>query len=330
MEKYEPLKNYLKKVTDSSIALSFEQMEDIIGSPLPESARKHRAYFSNTRTHSISVAWLDAGFYVENIDYSRGIVSFKRQECFDKALLSADVFEQYLVSNKCLGNQSYVSIFSLFEVIKYRGHFEREVFDYIQKNHIHIVDGKGKNVLFSDFESSKLSIGNLLLNVYNSVVKYCLINCFYNAFKKHSLPSILNFFMEENEDNLLIDFPICYDPEVWALYFNKLLRLLKNKTQNDVFRMDTITEMFSQLDYQSMSLIILTGADNITYNYFNYHLKEFIKSCGEKTPFIPFTIINELLNISILVDNQKLIYQTSTDENFKILLGDTLNRVIKV
>lgn len=330
MEKYEPLKSYLKEVTNSSIELSFEQLEEIIGSPLPESARKHRAYFSNTRTHSISVAWLDAGFYVVNIDYAKGIVSFMRQECFDKALLSADVFEQYLVSNKCLRNQSYISIFSLFEVIQYRGHFEREVFDYIQRNHIHIVDGKGKNIAFTDFESSKISIGNFLLNVYNQVIKYCLINCFYNAFKKNSRLSIFNLFMEKAGDNLLIDFPICYDPEVWNLYFNKLLKLLKDRTQNDNFTMETITEMFSQLDYRSMSLIILTGADNITYNYFNYHLKEFIKSCGEKTPFIPFAMINELLNISILVDNQKLIYQTSTDENFKILLGDTLNRVIKV
>ena len=330
MEKYEPLKNYLKNITDSSIELSFEQMEDIIGSPLPESARKHRAYFSNTRTHSISVAWLDAGFYVVNIDYAKGIVSFKRQECFDKALLSTDVFEQYLVSNKCLGNQSYISLFSLFEVIQYRGHFEREVFDYIQKNHIHITDGKGKSIAFTDFESLKISIGNHLRNVYDSVVNFCLINCFYNAFKKHSLLSIFNLFMEKNGDNLLIDFPICYDPEVWAMYFNKLLRLLENRTQNDIFRMKTITEMFSQLDYQSMSLIVGTSVDNITYNYFNFHLREFIKSCGEKTPFIPFAMINELLNISILVDNQKLIYQTSADENFKILLGDTLNRVIKV
>ncbi len=61
------------------LSISFTELEEIIGGPLPPSARKHRAWWSNSRSHSHASAWLDAGWRVESVDMTGGIVTFVRE-----------------------------------------------------------------------------------------------------------------------------------------------------------------------------------------------------------------------------------------------------------
>ncbi len=55
------LTNNLRSSGKDRLDLSFEQIEQILGAPLPPSARKHQAWWSNTG-HAHARAWKDAGF----------------------------------------------------------------------------------------------------------------------------------------------------------------------------------------------------------------------------------------------------------------------------
>ncbi len=67
--KYQPLKVYLEAAGGAEVALSFEQIEHIIGGPLPASARKHPAWWSNSPAgHVNAQAWLKAGYASERLD----------------------------------------------------------------------------------------------------------------------------------------------------------------------------------------------------------------------------------------------------------------------
>ncbi len=67
--KYDPLKDYLKASDQTAVPLSFEQIEQILGAPLPASARKHAAWWSNNPTnHANAKAWLEAGYASQQVD----------------------------------------------------------------------------------------------------------------------------------------------------------------------------------------------------------------------------------------------------------------------
>ena len=76
--KYEPLSNFLKAAEDVQ-ALSFEEIERILGASLPPSARKHEAWWSNNPTgHVNAQAWLAAGYRTESVDISGEAVVFRK------------------------------------------------------------------------------------------------------------------------------------------------------------------------------------------------------------------------------------------------------------
>lgn len=76
--KYEPLAQFLKGATDVQ-PLSFDEIERILGAPLPPSARKHEAWWSNNPTgHVNAQAWLGAGYRTESIDITGEAVVFRK------------------------------------------------------------------------------------------------------------------------------------------------------------------------------------------------------------------------------------------------------------
>ncbi len=77
-DKYVGLANYLKGRNDSSIIISFTEIEKLIGDILPASAYKHRAFWSNTRTHSVAFGWIDTDYKTDSVDFINKHVTFKR------------------------------------------------------------------------------------------------------------------------------------------------------------------------------------------------------------------------------------------------------------
>jgi len=85
MSKYEPLKQYLIKSGEEIIAVSFDEIAEILNSELPVSAFKHRAWWSNNASNSvITRAWLAAGYKTRNVDISKFTLEFYKcsaEEC---------------------------------------------------------------------------------------------------------------------------------------------------------------------------------------------------------------------------------------------------------
>jgi hypothetical protein len=67
--KYGPLRLYLGQQTRSRVSMTFQQVESVIGGPLPVSARRHRPWWANdARGHAHADAWLGAGYRTGEVD----------------------------------------------------------------------------------------------------------------------------------------------------------------------------------------------------------------------------------------------------------------------
>jgi hypothetical protein len=77
---YAALGPHLAGLPDEFVMLSLAQIERILGRPLPASARRHRAWWSNERsgTHTHARAWMDNGWRVDAVDFPSGTVRFRR------------------------------------------------------------------------------------------------------------------------------------------------------------------------------------------------------------------------------------------------------------
>ena len=77
--KYYALEQYLERSESPTITLTFEDIERILGEPLPASARKYAAWWANSSEgHSHANAWLNAGVKVEQVKLGEFVVFSKQ------------------------------------------------------------------------------------------------------------------------------------------------------------------------------------------------------------------------------------------------------------
>jgi hypothetical protein len=83
--KYEKLELFLraKETSVSSVSMSFQEIETVLESSLPNSAFAYREWWANqrdTKGRPQAKAWLDAGFKVDSVNQheSAGSVEFVR------------------------------------------------------------------------------------------------------------------------------------------------------------------------------------------------------------------------------------------------------------
>lgn len=81
MGKYEPLSTHLESSSTGEWSPTFEQVEQILGFPLPPSARKSREWWSNQTGagHSQARGWQNAGWQVLKVDLTKEKVTFRRR-----------------------------------------------------------------------------------------------------------------------------------------------------------------------------------------------------------------------------------------------------------
>ena len=79
--KYDPLYDHLANNPETVIALSFSEIERILGFALPASARRHQAWWANERegTHSHARSWLEASYKTQGVDLNAQTVRFVGQ-----------------------------------------------------------------------------------------------------------------------------------------------------------------------------------------------------------------------------------------------------------
>ena len=77
--KYCTLGEYLLEHENDELILSFSELEQILGFPLPKSAHKFRTWWANDNTHSHAVnGWLIYGWQVKEIDLENEFILFRR------------------------------------------------------------------------------------------------------------------------------------------------------------------------------------------------------------------------------------------------------------
>lgn len=80
MGKYDKLANYLAKSKADIVHLRFDEIERIIGSPLPAS-KGYAAWWSNSPWNNVMTrAWLKAGYKSSRVDVVQGKVDFVRTQ----------------------------------------------------------------------------------------------------------------------------------------------------------------------------------------------------------------------------------------------------------
>jgi len=80
MSKYDPFLHYLTENTSLYLKLSFGEIERILGTSLPQSARRYQAWWANELNgrHVQAASWLNAGYSTENLDLSSETVWFRQ------------------------------------------------------------------------------------------------------------------------------------------------------------------------------------------------------------------------------------------------------------
>lgn len=89
--RYEPLARYLQSqpADIDSIELSLTAIEEIIGDPLPPSARRHRAAWANDPTNKPQAQqWLDAGWRVSRVSLDDQRIVFTRNKEYERAYIA--------------------------------------------------------------------------------------------------------------------------------------------------------------------------------------------------------------------------------------------------
>ncbi len=73
--KYRKLTLYLASLDESEWTATFEEIEGVLGFPLPDSARQYQAWWSN-QMRSQSLAWQSAGWKATALDLENEHVTF--------------------------------------------------------------------------------------------------------------------------------------------------------------------------------------------------------------------------------------------------------------
>lgn len=79
MSKYAPLQRHLEQAPAVTLAMSFREIEAILGFELPPSSHRYRGWWSNNPQNSvITRAWLEAGYRTEQVDLDGRRLVFRR------------------------------------------------------------------------------------------------------------------------------------------------------------------------------------------------------------------------------------------------------------
>ena len=80
MSKYTALGRYLHETGRDTVTISFAEIERILGTALPASARTHRAWWSNNAENNVATReWLGAGYQTQQVDIKRGRLVFRKR-----------------------------------------------------------------------------------------------------------------------------------------------------------------------------------------------------------------------------------------------------------
>ena len=79
-EKYQKLAEYLKNCRQKEIRLTLDEIQDILGFHLDESAYKYREFWKNCTASTKAYSWMDAGYEIIDTDLNTKTLLFKKKD----------------------------------------------------------------------------------------------------------------------------------------------------------------------------------------------------------------------------------------------------------
>lgn len=76
--KYRPLWEYLGGVKELRLTMSFNEVERVLGFPLPPSSRHHQPHWYGYKGSAVARAIIDAGWKAQNVDLVSEHVTFAK------------------------------------------------------------------------------------------------------------------------------------------------------------------------------------------------------------------------------------------------------------
>lgn len=76
--KYRPLWEFLRGSKESRLQMSFDEVEQVLGFPLPPSSRDHHPHWYGYKGSAVARAIIDAGWKAHNVDLVNEQVTFVR------------------------------------------------------------------------------------------------------------------------------------------------------------------------------------------------------------------------------------------------------------
>ena len=98
-QKFLPLAEYFRKCTRSSLTLTFDEIEKILGQPLGR-AQYQRTYWHRTGFMCISQSWLEHGYEIKKLEIDHRRISFVQTQKGTSALKIPEVFLTQRIPNE--------------------------------------------------------------------------------------------------------------------------------------------------------------------------------------------------------------------------------------
>lgn len=87
---YEPLREHLLFSGTTSLSMTFAEIEQVLGRPLPASAHKRTSWWSNNaQGHVQAEAWLNSSYKTEGVDLDARRVTFVLDLPYGRGLMDA-------------------------------------------------------------------------------------------------------------------------------------------------------------------------------------------------------------------------------------------------
>ena len=78
MSKYDPLSARLAGHAGPEWRASFAELEEVLGFPLPKTARTGKTWWKSNAAAAHARAWTEAGWEVADVDQAKGLVTFRK------------------------------------------------------------------------------------------------------------------------------------------------------------------------------------------------------------------------------------------------------------
>lgn len=93
--KYQALYSYFEQMNLNYVKLTYQEIENILGFKLPDSAYEYIAYWHPSKTHTICRSWVENGFKMVHVSLEN-YVEFERIEAVKSSLPKVYKIEVYL------------------------------------------------------------------------------------------------------------------------------------------------------------------------------------------------------------------------------------------